>query len=159
MSSGDLFAQNASAVTFSSTEHGFIMKMPYKPTVSKDSISVRGQYIYTTDYQILETDGIYSVTCSEFSAWELITSKRQTLSVLKEMANPKMGGEIVELKEIVVDGNYGLKYTETSGIAGAYNIYNQLLFVDGTIFQMYVTSLTKDAKDEAEEFYENFTLH
>jgi len=34
-----------------------------------------------------------------------------------------------------------------------------MTLVEGNLFQMYVSSLSNDAKDEAEEFYENFKLH
>jgi len=155
---GELFGQNSSSVAFSSEECDFSIKMPTKPSISKDSVLAQGQYIHTIEYKAFETDVIYSVTCSEFPAWKMLTSKRRILSILKEVANPKMSGEIVDMKEIEVEGNYGLEYTETSGIAGS-NIYNQLLLVEGNLFQMYVSSLSNDAKDEAEEFYENFKLH
>ena len=131
------------------------MEMPIKPSISKDSVFVQGQYINTTEYRAFESEIIHSVTCSELPAWKNITTKSRTLSILKEVANPKMNGEIVDLIEIEVDGYFGLKYTETSGITG-YNIYNQLLLIEDKLFQMYVSSLSKDAEERADEFFNNF---
>lgn len=101
---------------------------------------------------------MYAVVCREFPAGKTLNSKRRILSILRRGVSPIMGGKIVDMEEIEIEGNFGLRYTETSVIAGS-NLYYLLLLVEDNLFQMSVTSISRDVKQEAEEFYNNFELH
>lgn len=152
-----IHAQDPSNVLFKSSECGFSALLPNEPSVKKDSVFAQGQYIFTTEYLLTsESKVIYSITCGDFPVAKMLDSKQKILTTLRAGTAPKVGGEIQNLEEIDLNGNHGYSYIEKSDM---FTVYNQILLAGDNLFQIHVSSLIKDAKAEADEFYKNFKLN
>ncbi|MEQ9266299.1 MAG: hypothetical protein RLN81_13805 [Balneolaceae bacterium] len=151
-----IIAQDAAMIHFTSEDCGFTALLPEKPAIRQDSVFAQDQVIYSTEYlSTSQSKVMYSITCGDFPVARMLDSTRKIMNTLRAGTAPKVGGEIQNVEEFEIDGNYGLSYIEKSDM---FTVYNQILLVGDNLFQMYVSSLVKDAKDEAEVFYNNFKL-
>ena len=145
------FAQENVWKEFSSEECNFSASMPNLPDIARDSIFVEGMTLNTIDYSTWSNSRVsFGIACSDFPVSQNLTSNRHRFLILKQEVSPNFGGEILDLKDLELEKNFGISYTEKSDM---FTIYYQNIIVEDKILQMHVSGLEHDAKEEAEKFY------